>query len=797
MKKGIKKLLAVTSAITLLGCSAGSLVACGDKDKGGDDIRSQTLVIASEGEFNEKFSPLFCSSAYDQDVVSFTTLGIISSDRNGDYVLDGMDAPAVREYNGKNYEYRTPGKLEAATADGVTTYTITIRQDLKYSDGTPITIDDYLFNFYCLVDTSYSGSATLGGLDIVGLADYRTNGQQDVADAKGKEIKDLFTKKIAPAYNGDGELAGNTDLSAYVTAGVLTADEKALAEKVIGWGTKTAKATSFMRDPATAFNFGSLEELAKDGFGLPAETAASIDSVLKLYEVIYGLDYSGAADDAAKWAIAEYAVIFNEFAGGVLVGDYSAYEPEIMNFVMAEVAENADKKVNYVSGVTRVNDYQMTIKVNGTDNAVNQGNFGSLNPMKISYYGNGEYNYAEGNFGFEKGKMNVTVDTAEKTRNPGPSCSGAYVFDKYENGVVYFHANPYYFEGEPATKYIEFRYINADEVPAAVNSGTIDIGTVNYSKDTTAEIAGYSNIDTVATPFLGYGYLGIQADRVKVGADSSSEESKNLRKAYMTVLAAYRSYTVESYYGETASVIEYPISTTSWAAPKPTDPGYEEAYSKKVDGTPIYTAGMTTEQKQAAALEAAAGYFEAAGFHKGEDGKFTDVPTFVASIGSQGTTHPSLAMLQATSKALKTIGVTLTVSEIQATALFNAMDACTLDIYVAAWGATLDPDLTQTYRSTSYRKNPGYTSGTNHYGIQDAALDELIDTAKVDTNRTTRKATIKEAFDVILDWGVELPVYQRSDAFVYSSSRIDSASMPQDLTAYYGWKSGLDRIKKK
>ena len=89
----------------------------------------------------------------------------------------------------------------------------------------------------------------------------------------------------------------------------------------------------------------------------------------------------------------------------------------------------------------------------------------------------------------------------------------------------------------------------------------------------------------------------------------------------MTVLSAYRDEGIDSYYGETASVINYPISNV-WAAPQVTDDGYQIAYSTDVEGNAIYTADMSTEDKYAAALNAALGYFEAAGYTV-ENGQIT------------------------------------------------------------------------------------------------------------------------------------------------------------------------------
>ena len=67
---------------------------------------------------------------------------------------------------------------------------------------------------------------------------------------------------------------------------------------------------------------------------------------------------------------------------------------------------------------------------------------------------------------------------------------------------------------------------------------------------------------------LGYGYIGMSANTMNVGGEPASEASKDLRKAFATVLAVYRDVAIDSYYGERASVINYPISNTSWAAPQ-------------------------------------------------------------------------------------------------------------------------------------------------------------------------------------------------------------------------------------
>ena len=42
--------------------------------------------------------------------------------------------------------------------------------------------------------------------------------------------------------------------------------------------------------------------------------------------------------------------------------------------------------------------------------------------------------------------------------------------------------------------------------------------------------------------------------------------------------------------------------------------------------------------------------------------------------------------------------------------------------------------------------------------------------------------------------GVELPVYQRSESAIFSSERIDTATIPNDLTPYWTYQSEINAI---
>jgi peptide/nickel transport system substrate-binding protein len=180
-------------------------------------------------------------------------------------------------------------------------------------------------------------------------------------------------------------------------------------------------------------------------------------------------------------------------------------------------------------------------------------------------------------------------------------------------------ANPYYFKGEPEIGVVLMQEgVDSDYVPGII-TGTFDVAVPSISEDTLLAIKdGNSNGEIVGDNHHhragGLPRLRLpghhNADLVNVDNDPASDASKALRKGFMTLFSVYRDTVINSYYGDRAAVIQYPISNTSWAAPKPADEGYHTAYSVDVDGNAIYDSSMSEEQRYEAAREAAIGYFK-------------------------------------------------------------------------------------------------------------------------------------------------------------------------------------------
>ncbi|HBH13295.1 MAG TPA: ABC transporter substrate-binding protein, partial [Clostridiales bacterium] len=109
------------------------------------------------------------------------------------------------------------------------------------------------------------------------------------------------------------------------------------------------------------------------------------------------------------------------------------------------------------------------------------------------------------------------------------------------------------------------------------------------------------------------------------------------------------------------------------------------------------------------------------------------------------------------------------------------------------WGSTIDPDMYQVYHSSNGIGLGGTDS--NNYNIADSQLDELIVEARQSPDQAFRKATYKQALDIIMDWAVEIPNYQRQNLVIFSTQRVDMETVTPDITTYWGWMNDIELLQ--
>ena len=758
----IASLLAVAMTASLLASCGGSSSGKKEDQSGkqsADASKDSGAMVFASDEFNAKFSPFFAETVSDTMVSDLVNVQLLQLDRTGSIIMKGIEGEK-KEYNGKEYTYHGISDLDIKeNSDGTVFYDFKLKDGLKFSDGEPFTIDDVIFTMYVLADPTYDGNATFFTLPIQGMDEYR-NG-----------VDTLFNLILKA-----GE--GNTDFSKWTEE-----------QQKTFWTDYKKAVDAFVKEIT--------DLCVKNGLNKEGDSIAACAAN-------YG--YEGLKDDAtamdffnamlAKYDGSVSKMSASESAGtqfGALMPSYNDYQ------VGVETGESAPN----ITGIQKTGENSLRIVATKVDAqmiyqlAVTVG--------ALHYYGDkAKFDYDKNQFGFPKGDLSSMREKISK-----PLGAGAYAFDKYENGVVSLKANDSYYDGAPKVKNLNLKYVAENDKLNSILAGTTDISTPSFTTEvadaikkanSNGELSG-DKIYTSAVDALGYGYIGINSHNVCVNKEPGSEQSKDLRRAFATIFSVYRDLAISSYYGDRASVINYPITNTSWAAPQPTDDGYEIAFSKDADGNPIYTSDMKDEDKYAAAKKAALGFLEKAGYTV-QNGKVTAAPAgakmeYEVMIGGGGNgDHPSFMILTEAQKALAEIGMKLDINDMSNSAdMWNKLNARQAEMWCAAWQATPDPDMYQVYYSdvANGGKEPG---GSNYmYQIEDKDLDDMIMQARESTDQEYRKTIYRAALDKIIDWACEIPVYQRQEVTTFASNRIKVDTITPDMSSYYKWYSEIQNYE--
>ncbi len=234
MKRKIAVLLAMFLVITsFTACNSQTNTEGEVEEVLNEDISINNTLVVATGAMNGVFNSFFASNSYDNQVI------------------DMIQAPVCRlNEKGKLIDWLGHVETEEIVVqDGHTQvkYTITLKENLVFSDGEPITIDDLIFTYHVLADPTYDGGSIFSTLDIVGMKEYYydTENYSEIIKAienrysLGKISKqDYISYLVATNIDGwfDGVLPGNIDKKGttwvdylegygYNTSNAKTADE--------------------------------------------------------------------------------------------------------------------------------------------------------------------------------------------------------------------------------------------------------------------------------------------------------------------------------------------------------------------------------------------------------------------------------------------------------------------------------------------------------------------------------------------------------------------------------------------
>lgn len=199
MKKS--KLLGITTLATV---ALLSLAACGggskSSDKGKEDISALNVkvknkekaikggtlnvAVASDVPFKGVFSEMYYEDTYDNRYMEPSHESIFKADKNFRITDDGIAKLKIDK--DKN------------------TATITIRKDVKWSDGVKLTIDDVIYPYYVVGNKDYKGSRYTDDFsNVVGMDDYKAGKTDKISGIKKVDdyTVEISFKVVSPEMN--------------------------------------------------------------------------------------------------------------------------------------------------------------------------------------------------------------------------------------------------------------------------------------------------------------------------------------------------------------------------------------------------------------------------------------------------------------------------------------------------------------------------------------------------------------------------------------------------------------------
>ncbi len=889
-KKIVSLLLCLVMSCTIILQLAGCNKDGGNNGTGA--IKTDAFVIMTDA-LDGVFNPFFSTTAADGSVAGMTQIGMLTTGLTGSgdnlEVIPawGEDEPVVV----KDMMY-TFDANEGATGKGVTTYTFVIKNNIKYSDGHPLTMEDVLFNLYVYLDPVYTGSSTIYSTDILGLHEYR--GQTFGANSSlDEEIVGNATTaasgrvtELMLVFKAADQTSNKSDESYFATY-------DAMKTAIENWGLSAGYKNAVSSDPSSVTNAQLLadyentlklfkEELyrdytaAQEAFDLTKapysnhpefqdeifrfmcyegkvaikykkdpvtnkDIKTEIDTITKNYDIsitdkdaaveyLYKqmtensllniLMYSATANELLTKYTAEAKQAFldskinatecaeceTEIVKGTKFctncGNSVLVIPNISGITSLAHTSNAPATVTIGNNVykvatshdanevpTQADEYDvLQIKINGKDPKAIWNFAFTVAPQH--YYAEGyEADIKKNNFGVDYNSTKFMTETIQSLRNVKlPMGAGAYkatdsnnsdtpdIGGFFTDNVVYFKANTYFETvgagiNNPKIDKVRYQVVSASNAINVLQTGKVHYITPQLTNNNLNLLDGLKSqgIKTVYADQLGYGYIGINAGKVK---------DLELRKAIMTAMDTKLALTY--YKTGTASQIYWPMSEVSWAYPK------DKNGNLNNDNKHNYPA--VGEFNREAAKTQILDYMSQVGASEGD----SRLKLNFVIAGSNLTDHPTYLTFQLAADLLNECGWDVQV--IADSQALTKLSTGSLAVWAAAWGSSIDPDMYQVYHKNStassvlawgYREILANSDGS--YGEENDILDDLsekIELARETDDKEKRKELYEQAMGYILDLAVELPVYQRSVLYAYNSNVIDPASLPQSINAY-------------
>lgn len=226
------------SCFKKIGCAVGAVALsiavglCGCTNNRTYYNNETDAMVLSILEVDGVFNPFFSTSGTDGTIVGMTQIGMLGNDKDGGYTYGPDENVVVEDLQIIEYDERgnvidrsnkENDKIETAKSK----YYFVLKNNIVFSDGSPLTMKDVLFNLYVYLDNFYTGASTIYSTDIIGLQEYRTGeaseSEQDAfmvqfensASGRVDALLGAITA-IKNAHKGDGSVNSSDALEDYL-----------------------------------------------------------------------------------------------------------------------------------------------------------------------------------------------------------------------------------------------------------------------------------------------------------------------------------------------------------------------------------------------------------------------------------------------------------------------------------------------------------------------------------------------------------------------------------------------------
>ena len=674
-------LVAVTLLLVFSGCKKKQQT---EVNGSGISNESTRLVLASQ-ELDGVFNPFYSSSAADGSIIGMTQVSMLSSDKYGKVAFGENEACVV-------LDYETTFKTDANGKVTGTIYRFVLKNNLKFSNGSPLTMKDVLFNLYVYLDPAYYGSSTIYSTEIVGLMEYRTQSlnesEQDSFneqfDALASDRMLRFVECLEVIYD-DNKGTSLTEETFVKALTDLMNEQKEFDPK---YGTIVEDyelAKKYFREELEkdyTYAKGTAQDIvftdkAGNKVHLNTDTEAFLynEGLIKWNKDEYKFEYSlgeGSKDWSEEQAI---NAIYNSYMPNKVneVVTYWATAMELHTYFSylekQEYFKTTDTNIDSISGIRYANRTQSvtvngkeygvpTFDANGAVTSSNEvleieikdvdpkaiWNFGfTVAPMY--YYSNAEqiakFDYVS-NFGVEFGsiefmdkvikdpsKIGVPVGAGPYKATTSNGDSAAVTAGTFKaNNVVYFERNEHFMFD------VKIKYVNYQVVSTNLMLDTLYSGGVHFVEPACKQ----ENIDSLAARAAeGFSSSFVMTNGYGyIGINAEKVPDIAVRRAIMHAINTQ--HAVDYYLGYSYSIYR-PMTKASWAYP--TDDGSKQYYT--FDSTGAESERLVKE----------------AGYTKNADGiyeKNGHVLDYVFTIAGDTTDHPAYNSLKEAAEILNKHG---------------------------------------------------------------------------------------------------------------------------------------------